>query len=43
MKPKQGFMVAAVREFHTDLSKVKHDNPNLVKALNLLNDATRNT
>ena len=33
VKPKQGFIVAAVREFYTDLSKVKHDNPNLVKAL----------
>ena len=33
MKPKQGFIAAAVREFYTDLSKVKHDNPNLVKAL----------
>ena len=33
MKPKQGFIAAAVREFYTDLSKVKHDNPDLVKAL----------
>ena len=33
MKPKQGFIAAAVRAFYTDLSKVKHDNPNLVKAL----------
>ena len=33
IKPKQGFITAAVREFYTDLSKVKHDNPNLVKAL----------
>ena len=33
MKPKQGFIAASVREFYTDLSKVKHDNPNLVKAL----------
>ena len=33
MKPKQGFIASAVREFYTDLSKVKHDNPNLVKAL----------
>ena len=33
MKPKQAFIAAAVREFYTDLSKVKHDNPNLVKAL----------
>ena len=35
MKPKQGFIAAAVRQFYTDLSKVKHDNPNLVKALKL--------
>ena len=33
IKPKQGFIAAGVREFYTDLSKVKHDNPNLVKAL----------
>ena len=33
MKPKQGFIAAAVREFYTDFLKVKHDNPNLVKAL----------
>ena len=33
MKPKQGFIAAAVREFYTDLTKVKHDNSNLVKAL----------
>ena len=33
MKTKQGFIAAAVREFYTDLSKVKHDNPNLVEAL----------
>ena len=33
MKPKQGFTAADVREFYTDLSKVKHDNPNLVKEL----------
>ena len=33
MKPKQGFIVADVRELYTDLSKVKQDNPNLVKAL----------
>ena len=33
MKPKQGFIAAAVRAFYTGLSKVKHDNPNLVKAL----------
>ena len=26
MKPKQGFIAAAVTEFCTDLSKVKHDN-----------------
>ena len=33
MKPKQGFIAAAVTEFYTDLSKVKRDSPNLVKAL----------
>ena len=33
MKPKQGFIAAAVREFYTDLSKVKHDNSNLVETL----------
>ena len=33
MKQKQGFIAAAVREFYTDLSKVKHENQNLVKAL----------
>ena len=33
MKPKQGFLTAAVRNFYTDLLKVKHDDPNLVKAL----------
>ena len=33
MKPKQCFITAPVREFNTDLSKVKHDNPNLLKAL----------
>ena len=33
MKPKQGFIAAAVKEFYTDLSKVKHDNQYLVKAL----------
>ena len=32
MKPKQGFLAAAVRNFYTDLLKVKHDDPNLVKA-----------
>ena len=31
-KPKQGFIAAAVREFYTALSRVKHDNTNLVKA-----------
>ena len=34
MKPKQDFIAAAVRVSYTDLSKVKHDNSNLVKALN---------
>ena len=33
MKPKQGFIAAAVRNFYTDLSKVKHDDLNLEKAL----------
>ena len=33
VKPKQGLIATAVREFYTNLSKVKHDNPNLVKAL----------
>ena len=30
---KQGFFTTIVREFYTDLSKVKHDGTNLVKAL----------
>ena len=33
MKPKQGFIAATVREFYINLSKVKYNNPNLVKAL----------
>ena len=33
MKPKQGCLAAAVREFYTGLSKVKHNDPDLVKAL----------
>ena len=33
MKPQQGFLAAAVREFYTDLSKAKHDDPRLVNAL----------
>ena len=33
MKPKQSFITAAIREFYTDLSKVRHENPNLVEAL----------
>ena len=33
MKPKQGFIAAAVRNFYTDLSKVKHDDLNLEKTL----------
>ena len=32
-EPKQGFLATAVRQFYTDLSKVKHDDLNLVKAL----------
>ena len=30
---KQGFFTTVVREIYTDLSKVKHDGANLVKAL----------
>ena len=33
MKPKHGFLAAAVSNFYTDLSKVKHDDPDLEKAL----------
>ena len=33
IKLKQGFIAAAVRNFYTDLSKVKHDDPNFEKAL----------
>ena len=33
MKPKQVCLAAAVRELYTDLSKVKHNDPDLVKAL----------
>ena len=33
MKPQQGFLAAAVREYYTDLSKAKHDDPKLVNAL----------
>ena len=33
MKLKQGFLATALREFYTDLSKVNHDDSNLVKAL----------
>ena len=33
MKRKQGFIATAVSEFYTDLSKVKHVNPNFVMAL----------
>ena len=35
MKPKHGFTAAAVREFHTNLSKFKHNKPNLMKALKI--------
>ena len=28
MKPKQAFIAAAVRNFYTDLLKLKHDDPN---------------
>ena len=30
MKPNQGFIAAAVRNFYTELSQVKHDHPDLV-------------
>ena len=44
MKPKQCFIAAPVREFYTDLSKVKHENPNLVKVLKFAKRcAARNT
>ena len=33
MKPKQSFLATAVREFYTNLSKVKHDDTNLLEAL----------
>ena len=33
IKPKQGFLAAAVREFYSDLADVKHDDNNLSKAL----------
>ena len=33
LKPQQGFLAAAVREFYTDLSKAKHHDPKLVNAL----------
>ena len=33
MKPKLGFVAATVRHFYTDLSKVKHDDQQLVEAL----------
>ena len=32
-KPKQGYLAAAVREFYSDLSNVKHNDPNLTNAL----------
>ena len=32
IKPKQGFLAAAVREFYSDLADVKHDDNNLSKA-----------
>ena len=37
MKSKQGFFTTVVRELYTDLSKVKHDGQNLVKALKFAN------
>ena len=33
IKPKQGFLATAVREFYSDLADVKHDDNNLSKAL----------
>ena len=39
IKPKQGFLATAVREFYSDLADVKHDDNNLSKALNLQKDA----
>ena len=33
IKPKQGFLAAAVPEFYNDLADVKHDDNNLSKAL----------
>ena len=33
VKPKQRFLAAAVREFHSDLADVKYDDNNLSKAL----------
>ena len=35
MKQKQCFLATAVGQFYTDLSEVKHDDPNSVKALKL--------
>ena len=34
-KPKQGFLASAVREFYSDLSDVKHNDPNLANAIKL--------
>ena len=34
-KPKQGFLATAVREFYSDLSDVKQNDPNLVHAVKL--------
>ena len=33
IKPKQGFLAAAVREFYSDLADVRHDDNDLSKAL----------
>ena len=33
IKPKQGFLATAAREFYIDLADVKHDDNNLSKAL----------
>ena len=40
MKPMQGFLAAAVRNFYINLSKVKQDDLKLVHALKLQRDVT---
>ena len=34
-KPKQGFLATAVREFYSDLTDVRHNDPNLLSAIKL--------